>query len=139
MRGPTSRQRLWARVFGLILAAALFPGSTEASRGALGAVIMPIPAPAGAMSLVANSTSHALAAVAVPRHLSSRRMRISYRRIVRPHIITVGAGPAAARRFPQTRPGDRSLVFTERFPRVDAPHGSILIVRGDDVGFVLFP
>lgn len=139
MRGSTARQRLGAIAFGVMLGVAMVPGSTEASRGALGAVVTPIPAPPGQMSLVVNSTPHALPAVAVPRHAFFRSMRLSYRRIVRPHIITVGAGPAATRSVGARRSADRSLIFAERFPRIDAPHGSILIVRGDNVGFVLFP
>lgn len=138
MRGSTARQRLGAIAFGVMLGVAMVPGSTEASRGALGAVVTRIPPLPGRMSLVVNSTPHALPAVAVPPHASFRSMRLSYRRIVRPHIITVGAGPAA-RNFPSLKPDERSVIFTERFPRIDAPRGSILIVRGDNVGFVLFP
>jgi hypothetical protein len=136
MRGMTARQRLCFIAFALILSAALFPGSTEASRGA---VVAPIPTPSRSMSLVVNSAPHALPAIALPRHAFTRYARISYRRIVRPHIITVSARPATARSSPTTKLGKRSLIYTERFPRPEAPRGSILIVRGDSVGFVLFP
>ena len=132
--GETAKgRRLYTIGVALLLSVALLPRITEASIG--GGVIPISPAPP-AMALVVNSTPLAHRVGVLSRWPTYRPVWMSYRRIIRPHIIIVTAGPAAVRSTPVPARDRNSTALVERFPRA-VPRGSIQLVRGSESGFVL--
>ena len=132
--GETAKgRRLCAIGFALLLSIVLPTRTTEAGVG--GGVIPIAPAPP-AMALVVNSMSRVHPVGVLSRRPAYRPVPMSYRRIIRPHIIIVAAGAAAIRSVPVPARGRTSAALVERFPRA-APRGSIQLVRGSESGFVL--
>lgn len=137
--GETAKGRgLNAIGFALLLWAALLPATTEAG---VGGGVTPVSPPPAAMALVVNSTPRVHPLGVLSRRPAYRPAPMSYRRIIRPHIIIVTAGPisgrpTAARSVLVPARGRNSAALIERFPHA-APHGSIQLVRGSEAGFAL--